>query len=119
MILLGVTRYRCSRSSELRNQERIRVDRGDQFGRISKRGNKYPRTLFVQAAHVVIERRPAYGLMPSRVSTLRGLRQFLLRGYPHAYSWFSLDDAFSNGMCISYSFYDRLSLQLIFLDCRI
>ena len=29
------------------------------LGRISKRGNKYLRTLFVQAAHVVIERRPA------------------------------------------------------------
>jgi transposase len=29
------------------------------LGGISKRGNKYLRTLFVQAAHVVIERRPA------------------------------------------------------------
>jgi transposase len=29
------------------------------LGRISKRGNKYLRTLFVQAAHVVLERRPA------------------------------------------------------------
>ena len=29
------------------------------FGRISKRGNKYLRTLFVQAAHVVLQRRPA------------------------------------------------------------
>src|SRR6516165_2686599 len=29
------------------------------LGRISKRGNKYLRTLFVQAAHVVRERRPA------------------------------------------------------------
>ena len=30
-----------------------------ELGRISKRGNKYLRTLFVQAAHVVLERRPA------------------------------------------------------------
>jgi transposase len=29
------------------------------LGRISKRGNKYLRTLFVQAAHVVLQRRPA------------------------------------------------------------
>jgi transposase len=29
------------------------------LGRISKHGNKYLRTLFVQADHVVIERRPA------------------------------------------------------------
>jgi transposase len=29
------------------------------LGRTSKRGNKYLRTLFVQAAHVVIQRRPA------------------------------------------------------------
>ena len=29
------------------------------LGKISKRGNKYLRTLFVQAAHVVLERRPA------------------------------------------------------------
>ena len=29
------------------------------LGRISKRGNKYLRTLFVQAAHVVLHRRPA------------------------------------------------------------
>jgi transposase len=28
------------------------------LGKISKRGNKYLRTLFVQAAHVVLERRP-------------------------------------------------------------
>src|SRR5262245_52681410 len=28
------------------------------LGKISKRGNKYVRTLFVQAAHVVLERRP-------------------------------------------------------------
>src|SRR5262245_29093680 len=29
------------------------------LGKISKRGNKYMRTLFVQAAHVVLARRPA------------------------------------------------------------
>jgi hypothetical protein len=29
------------------------------LGKISKRGNKYVRTLFVQAAHVVLERRPS------------------------------------------------------------
>ena len=29
------------------------------LGKISKRGNKYLRTLFVQAAHVVLERRPS------------------------------------------------------------
>jgi hypothetical protein len=29
------------------------------LGKISKRGNKYLRTLFVQAAHVVLQRRPA------------------------------------------------------------
>ena len=29
------------------------------LGRISKRGNKYIRTLFVQAAHVVLVRRPS------------------------------------------------------------
>jgi transposase len=29
------------------------------LGKISKRGNKYLRTLFVQAAHTVLERRPA------------------------------------------------------------
>jgi transposase len=29
------------------------------LGKISKRGNKYLRALFVRAAHVVIERRPA------------------------------------------------------------
>ena len=34
------------------------------FGRISKRGNKYLRTLFVQAAHVVLERRPAAAMRP-------------------------------------------------------
>jgi transposase len=28
------------------------------LGKISKRGNKYLRTLFVQAAHVVLQRRP-------------------------------------------------------------
>jgi transposase len=32
------------------------------LGRISKRGNKYLRTLFVQAAHVVIQRRPAVAM---------------------------------------------------------
>jgi hypothetical protein len=32
------------------------------LGRISKRGNKYLRTLFVQAAHVVIQRRPAVAI---------------------------------------------------------
>jgi len=32
------------------------------LGRISKRGNKYLRTLFVQAAHVVLARRPAAAL---------------------------------------------------------
>ncbi len=37
------------------------------LGKISKRGNKYLRTLFVQAAHVVLERRPSaarQGLWP-------------------------------------------------------
>jgi transposase len=37
------------------------------LGKISKRGNKYVRTLFVQAAHVVLIRRPQAalrGLMP-------------------------------------------------------
>jgi transposase len=29
------------------------------LGKISKRGNKYLRTIFVQAAHTVLERRPA------------------------------------------------------------
>jgi transposase len=29
------------------------------LGKISKRGNKYLRTLFVQTAHVVLQRRPA------------------------------------------------------------
>jgi len=29
------------------------------LGKISKRGNKYMRTLFVQAAHVVLMRRPS------------------------------------------------------------
>jgi transposase len=39
----------------------MRESTGDRtkLGRISKRGNKYLRTLFVQAAHVVLERRPA------------------------------------------------------------
>jgi transposase len=32
------------------------------LGKISKRGNKYLRTLFVQAAHVVLERRPAVAM---------------------------------------------------------
>ena len=32
------------------------------LGKISKRGNKYLRTLFVQAAHVVLIRRPAAAL---------------------------------------------------------
>jgi transposase len=37
------------------------VDGGDRtiLGKISKRGNKYLRTLFVQAAHVVLVRRPS------------------------------------------------------------
>src|SRR5262245_34097013 len=35
------------------------------LGRISKRGNKYLRTLFVQAAHVVLQRRPATAMRAS------------------------------------------------------
>jgi transposase len=34
------------------------------LGNISKRGNKYVRTLFVQAAHVVLERRPPATAIP-------------------------------------------------------
>ena len=39
------------------------------LGKISKRGNKYLRTLFVQAAHVILARRPS--------AARRGLRPWI------------------------------------------
>ena len=41
------------------SQSRSRPGDRTKLGTISKRGNKYLRTLFVQATHVFLERRPA------------------------------------------------------------
>ena len=41
------------------------------------------------------------------------------KGLPSGKSWFSLASALSEGMYILLSFYDRLSRQLILLDCHI
>src|SRR5262249_10905265 len=51
------------------------------LGKISKRGNKYVRTLFVQAAHVVLERRPRtarQGLWPWIEQASKRLQRNLL-----------------------------------------
>ena len=48
------TRLRCLAGS----RTEAGVDPRTILGKISKRGNKYLRTLFVQAAHVVLARRP-------------------------------------------------------------
>src|SRR5262249_39974484 len=51
------------------------------LGKISKRGNKYLRTLFVQAAHVVLVRRPGTarrGLWPWIVRAAKRLHRNML-----------------------------------------
>src|SRR5262249_22829440 len=51
------------------------------LGKISKRGNKYLRTLFVQAAHVILARRPSAamrGLWPWIAQTSKRLHRNML-----------------------------------------
>jgi transposase len=52
------------------------------LGKISKRGNKYVRTLFVQAAHVVLERRPSTARQVPRRCRARHRRLFGIARQP-------------------------------------
>jgi len=49
----------AARLGLLSKQEQESTGDRTKLGRISKRGSKYLRTLYVQAAHVLLERRPA------------------------------------------------------------